>query len=196
MTRVLIFAKAPVPGRVKTRLVPAIGEDGAADLARAFLQNTIRAAKAAGIGAVEVCADPDPADPAWGDLLTDVEVSEQGEGDLGQRLARAAEHALGTGEPILLIGTDCPDLDTRRLQAAAAALDGRDAVIHPAQDGGYVLLGLTRFDPSLFQGIAWSTDTVCAATVGRLGALGWTYLVAETLRDIDTPADLQTLRLR
>lgn len=196
MTRVLIFAKAPVPGRVKTRLAPALGEDGAAELARGFLLNTIKAAQTAGVGPVEVCADPAPGDPEWGDLLASVEASEQGGGDLGERLARAAERVLRAGEPVLLIGTDCPDLDAPRLRAAAAALEDRDAVIHPARDGGYVLLGLSRFDRGLFEGVAWSTDTVCGATVDRLRALEWSHLVGETLRDIDTPADLQAVRLR
>ena len=95
-----------------------------------------------------------------------------------------------SGERVLLIGTDCPALSARRLGEAAAQLDNHDAVIHPARDGGYVLLGLARTDPSLFSGIAWSTDTVAAATIARIGALGWSLFVGDTLTDIDEPADL------
>ena len=94
------------------------------------------------------------------------------------------------GERVLLIGADCPDLTRRRLAAAAAALGGHDAMIHPARDGGYALLGLARFDPSLFSEIAWSTSGVAAATIARIEALGWSLHVGDTLRDIDEPGDL------
>ena len=125
-----------------------------------------------------------------GQVPLDVIPTPQGEGDLGQRLARAAQRVLATGERVMLIGTDCPELDKARLAAAAAALDRHDAVIHPAHDGGYALLGLTKFDPSLFEGIGWSGPDVAADTIARIEALGWSLHVAETLRDIDVPADL------
>ncbi len=189
--RILIFAKAPVAGRVKTRLIPALGAEGAARLAAEMLARTIAAALAARVGPVELCADPDPGDPAWaGHLPEQVQLSAQGDGDLGRRLARAARRTLDGGEKLLLIGTDCPELDADRLAAAAAALTSHDAVIHPARDGGYALLGLGRFDPSPFEGIAWSTTAVAGQTLERLRRLGWTILIGDTLRDIDEPADL------
>ena len=191
MTRIVIFAKAPVPGRVKTRLVPALGEEAAAQLAADMLRQTAAEALASGVGAVELCADPDPADPAWiGQIPTGVTLTAQGAGGLGERLARAARRLIGGGERVLLIGGDCPELDCDRLAAASAALERYDAVIHPALDGGYVLLGLNRFDRSLFDGIAWSTDGVAAKTMARIEALGWTLHVGETLRDVDKPEDL------
>jgi rSAM/selenodomain-associated transferase 1 len=185
VTRIVIFAKQPVPGRVKTRLIPALGAEGAARLAGAMLERTVAEAQATGLP-VELCGEPDAA--AW--FEGDVMKTAQGEGDLGQRLARAAHRVL-EDEPVLLIGADCPALDRRRLRAAADALAAHDAVIHPAEDGGYVLLGLTRFDPSLFEGIAWSTGTVGADTVERIEALGWSLDVRETLADVDEPADLR-----
>jgi uncharacterized protein len=189
--RILVFAKAPVPGRVKTRLIPALGADGAARLAAEMLERTVNEAVESGVGAVELCADPAPNDPAWiGHRPLGVEASDQGGGDLGDRLARAAERVVAGGERVMLIGADCPDLTRHRLAAAAAALGAHDAVIHPAQDGGYALLGLARFDPSLFAKIAWSTSGVAAATIARIEALGWSLHVGETLRDIDEPADL------
>ncbi|HNC68026.1 MAG TPA: glycosyltransferase, partial [Thauera aminoaromatica] len=97
---------------------------------------------------------------------------------------------LAGGERVLLIGTDCPALDAACLRTAAEALDEVEAVIVPSFDGGYVLLGLRRFDPSLFEGIAWSTSTVAAATRVRLDALAWSYQVLPALQDIDVPADL------
>jgi uncharacterized protein len=189
--RILIFAKAPVPGKVKTRLIPALGAEGAARLAAEMLHRTAREALESAIGAVELCADPASDDEAWkGRIPLDLIPSSQGSGELGERLARAAQRVVAGGERVILIGTDCPELDRHRLAAAAAALGDHDAVIHPAQDGGYVLLGLRRFDPSLFEGIAWSTDAVAAQTMARIEALGWSLQVGETLRDIDVPADL------
>ena len=190
-TRVVIFAKAPVPGRAKTRLIPLLGEAGAARLAQRMLADTIDHALTAGLATPELCATPHPDDPSWaGYLPVGVHLSDQGTGDLGQRLATAAKRVIDGGDRILLIGTDCPELDGKRLGEAAAQLDRHDAVIHPAQDGGYVLLGLARTDPSLFTDIAWSTDAVAATTIARIRALGWSLFVGDTLQDIDEPADL------
>ncbi len=194
-TRIVIFAKAPVPGRVKTRLIPMLGEEGAARLAQQMLADTVAHACAAGLAPPELCATPHPGDPDWaGHLPAGVRLSDQGPGDLGQRLAAAAKRVIDDGERILLIGTDCPALDGERLGAAAARLESHDAIVHPARDGGYVLLGLSRADPSLFNDIAWSSDTVAVTTVARITALGWSLFVGDTLRDIDEPADLEAAR--
>lgn len=200
-TRIVVIAKAPQPGRVKTRLIPALGAEGAAALAARMLACTLVAAfEAAGaadtadpaLGVVELCASPAPGDPAWQGVVVPAGLrwSAQGEGDLGARMAGAARRVLAGGERVLLIGTDCPALDAACLRTAAEALDEVDAVIVPSFDGGYVLLGLRRFDPSLFEGIAWSTSTVAAATRVRLDALAWSYQVLPALQDIDVPADL------
>ena len=187
--RILVFAKEPVAGRVKTRLIPTLGAEGAAALAREMLEQTIGEALASGVE-TELCGEPDPAE--WAEAIpAGVLRSAQGGGDLGARLARAAERVLSERESVLLIGADCPELGRGRLRAAAEALERFDAVIHPAQDGGYVLLGLRRFHPSLFEGIAWSTDSVAAATRARVEALGWLLEVRETLRDVDEPEDLE-----
>ena len=190
-TRILIFAKAPLPGRVKTRLIPALGAEGAAALAAQMLERTVAEALAAGVGPVELCADPDPAAAEWDGHRPDgVGLSAQGEGDLGTRMAKAARRTIDGGERALLIGTDCPALDRERLRAAAIALDEHAAVIHPVEDGGYALLGLARFDPGLFENIAWSTVDVATVTIARIRAMGWKLHLGETLRDIDEPADL------
>ena len=190
-TRIVMFAKAPVPGCAKTRLIPVLGEVGAARLAQRMLADTVAHALAAGLATPELCVTPHPDEPSWaGYLPTGVRLSDQGPGDLGQRLATAAMRVIEDGERILLIGTDCPALDGKRLAEAAAQLDHHDTVIHPAQDGGYVLLGLARTDPSLFTDIAWSTDAVAATTIARIEALGWSLFIGDTLQDIDEPADL------
>lgn len=190
-TRIVIFAKAPVPGKAKTRLIPLLGATGAARLAQKMLAETVIQARAAGLGTPELCATPHPDDRAWAEFLpADVRLSGQGEGDLGERLGAAAQRVIDDGERVLLVGTDCPALDGKRLAEAAAHLERHDAVIYPACDGGYVLFGLARSDPSLFSDIAWSTDTVAATTLARLEKLRWSVFVGETLRDVDKPADL------
>ncbi|HYJ81333.1 MAG TPA: TIGR04282 family arsenosugar biosynthesis glycosyltransferase [Allosphingosinicella sp.] len=189
MTRIVIFAKAPVPGRVKTRLIPALGAEGAAELAREMLEAAVGEALATGL-AVELCGEPDPAE--WQEARQGLALTAQGEGGLGERLARAAERVLAK-EPVLLIGADCPELDRGRLKAAAETLEDHDAVIHPAHDGGYALLGMRRFDQSIFEGIDWSTPVVAAQTIARIEALGWSLQVMETVRDVDEPADLPVM---
>ena len=193
-TRIVIFAKAAVPGSVKTRMIPLLGEAGAAELAQKMLADTVSHALAAGLAFPELCAAPRPDDASWaGHLPAGVRLSDQGPGDLGQRLGAAARRVIDGGENILLIGTDCPALDGQRLAAAAAQLEHHDAVIHPARDGGYVLLGLARTDPSIFDDIAWSTETVSAITIARIAALGWSIYVGDALQDIDEPADLHAV---
>jgi rSAM/selenodomain-associated transferase 1 len=190
VTRIVIFAKAPVPGRVKTRLIPALGAEGAARLAREMLEHTLEEALATGL-AVELCGEPDASE--WHERRLGLSLAAQGGGDLGERLARAAQRVLAE-EMVLLIGGDCPELDRGRLRVAAEALEDRDAVLHPAHDGGYALLGLRRFDRSLFGGIAWSTGAVAEQTIRKIEALHWSLRVGKTLRDIDEPSDLHHLR--
>lgn len=191
-TRIVVFAKAPQPGRAKTRLIPALGAEGAAALAARMLAHTLAVAAGAGVGVVELCASPAPDDPAWQGIAVPagVRCSAQEEGDLGARMAGAARRVLAGGERVLLVGADCPALDAACLCAAAEGLDAVDAVIVPSFDGGYVLLGLRRFDPRLFEAIAWSTPTVAAATRARLEALAWSYRVLPARHDIDVPEDL------
>ena len=195
-TRIVIFAKAPVPGSVKTRLIPALGEIGAARLANEMLKATVAAALEAKLAIPELCVDPHPLDEAWQGFLPEahLRVTSQGDGDLGERLARAAKRTILLGENALLIGADCPEMDSARLRAAAAALETSDAFLHPAEDGGYALLGLGRFDEALFADIPWSTDRVAAETIDRIEGLGWSLQVGETLRDVDEPEDLTPAR--
>lgn len=193
--RILIFAKAPWPGLAKTRLIPVLGAAGAARLARRMLEQTLRNALVAALGPVELCMTPGPAAPEWLDIPIPpgVMTSDQGTGDLGARLARAAHRCTTAGEAVLLMGTDCPALTPPRLRAAATALQRVEAVLHPTADGGYALLGLTRTDPGLFSDIAWSTATVAAVTLARLKERGWSVRVAARLHDIDQPDDLKHL---
>lgn len=194
-TRIVIFAKAPVAGLAKTRLIPALGAEAAARLARRMLLHTLQEASAAAVGPVELCVTPHPSDPAWQGLppLEGICWTAQAVGDLGMRMAEAARRASAASEPVLLVGTDCPQLDAVRLRRAAEFLHDRDALLHPAFDGGYVLLGLRRFDPRLFEQIPWSTAEVADRTIERFRELGWSLAVGGMLHDIDEPADLRWL---
>lgn len=192
-TRIAVFARSPVAGACKTRLIPALGAEGAAALARRMLLHTLEQALAADIGPVMLCTTPGPGHPDWLHIALPAAVRclAQGDGDLGQRLAGIARHWLPGA--LLLIGTDCPGLDAVLLRSAAEALSRHDAVLLPVSDGGYALLGLRRFDASLFSGIDWSTERVSAQTLERLTGLGWSFSRLPTGHDIDTPDDLQYL---
>ena len=174
-TRIIIFAKAPQPGFAKTRLIPALGAEMAAELARQMLFNTLHEALAAGIGIVELCVTPEINQAAWQGirLPPGIEICNQGEGDLGARLARASERALKNAESILLIGTDCVEMSGSLLREAAQALQVHDTTIYCTVDGGYALLGLKRFDLALFSDMPWSTDAVAKTTIARIEQLGW-----------------------
>lgn len=193
--RVIVFAKAPLPGRAKTRLIPALGADGAARLAARMLDDTLAAARDANLGVVELCVAPNASHPAWRKVAipAGIVLTSQGDGDLGARMSRAAARAIAGGEAVLLIGTDCPQMSPGVLRAAAQALHGTDTVLHPSSDGGYVLLGLARFDARLFTRIAWSTSSVAATTIARIRALGWSMTLGATFDDIDVPDDLRHL---
>lgn len=194
-TRIVIFAKAPIPGYAKTRLIAALGPEGAATLAKKMLLHTVAVARQAAVGPVELCVSPDPEHDCLRALAvgSDVIWSRQSEGDLGMRMATAVQRTLASGENILCIGTDCVELKASHLQKAAIALHQDSAVIAPALDGGYVLLGLSEFDPNIFKDMVWSTDSVFKETMARIARLNWRVTQLETLRDIDEPEDLHYL---
>lgn len=194
---VIVFAKAPLAGYAKTRLIPALGVGGAARLAERMLGHAVRQAVAAGIGPVEVCCAPDATHPAFGSLAATLTLAltEQGSGDLGARMQRAfarrlARGAMPAADAALLIGTDAPALDAAMLRRARDALAAHDAVFVPALDGGFALIGLRRPAPGLFDGIAWSTGAVMADTRQRLATLGLRCAELDAVADIDEPADL------
>ena len=196
MTRLVIFAKAPLAGVAKTRLIPALGAEGAADLARRMLSHALAQALAAGAQAVELCMSPAPSDPAWQGVALPqaVERSDQGDGDLGARMGRAMERALAQRQgPVLLMGTDCPALSAAHIAEAARQLDQHDAVLVPVADGGYVLIGLRAPSLGLFTGMAWSTPVVAFETLRRMASLGLRVWQGHQLHDMDEPADLAHL---
>jgi uncharacterized protein len=196
--RIVIMAKAPVAGFAKTRLIPALGAEGAAQLALKMLNHTLATAIASKLGAIEICATPDPTDSAWQDLdlpntPSNVTWSAQGNGDLGERMARAVARTTRGGEDVILIGTDCPAIDAFTLHEAAQALHAYDASLLPTYDGGYALLALKSFDKRLFENIPWSTSTVALQTLQIMAQINCEVKVLQTLHDIDEPLDLAQL---
>jgi rSAM/selenodomain-associated transferase 1 len=188
----IVFAKAPVPGLAKTRLAPALGAIGAAALAERMLHHALAQARVAGIGPVELCAAPDATHPGLRAAAAEhgASLSEQGSGDLGERMHRALARSLEHHPQALLIGTDAPALDAARLREAAQTLQRHDGVFVPALDGGYVLVGQRRSDASWFAGMTWSHAQVMADTRDRLRAAGVRWAELSPVVDIDEPADL------
>jgi len=196
-----IFAREPVPGEVKTRLARSIGDDAAAEVYAELAARCLAAAALArdrgSFGRVELwCtrrADA-PRCAAWA-RQHGFELREQPSGDLGARMHAATATALARGERVVLVGTDCPDLDAPSLAGIAAALDGADAALIPAHDGGYVAIGLAR-QQDVFSGVPWSTPEVAAVTRARLATAGARWRELPALRDIDDEADLAWWRAR
>ena len=192
-SRVAVFARAPVAGRVKTRLVPALGAAGAAALQRALTLRAVEAAVASAVGPVELWCAPDAHDPFFLECAArfGVRLVPQGEGDLGERMRRAFDAMLAACWRAVLIGSDIPAMTADYLRAADAALArGSDAVFGPAEDGGYVLIGLSRAAPELFRGIDWGARTVMQETRARIARLGLAHVELPVLWDVDRPEDL------
>jgi uncharacterized protein len=191
---IAVFAKAPVAGAVKTRLAPRLASADAAKLHASLVRHALRAAVAACPGRVTLWCAPDAADPFFAGCAAEfgVGLRAQEGADLGARMRHAFEASLAAG-PLLLIGTDCPALDAAALRRAADALQGRDAVLAPAEDGGYALVGLTRLVPGLFDGIPWGGAEVMAATRERLAGAGARWTELPTTWDVDRPEDYDRL---
>jgi rSAM/selenodomain-associated transferase 1 len=193
--QVAVLAKAPIAGLAKTRLIPALGADGAARLQRRLTRQAIRTAQAAGLGPVTLWCTPDARHRFFRALhrTSGVTCLVQPSGDLGERMHVAFRLHCAQG-PLLLIGTDCPPLTPAHLRRAAQALcTGLDAVLLPAEDGGYALVGLRSPQASLFTGMRWSTASVMNDTRARARDAGLTWSELEPLWDLDEPADLARL---
>jgi len=194
--RVLLFARAAEPGRVKSRLQPPLSARQAAALYDRMLQHAVTRLAAGGYPLdiwFDGCADHGCwSAPAMAAVCA---FHPQPEGDLGERMAAAAARVLGEGASFaILTGTDCPELGAGHISAAATALlAGSDVVIAPAADGGYVLLGIRAFHPALFSDIPWGGAEVLAATLSTCERLGLSVCLLPTLADIDRPEDLGLL---
>ena len=195
-TAVIVFARAPRPGAVKTRLEPALAPEEAAALHARLVKWTLATVRAASYRRIELHGTPDIDDPFFRFCSGHFAAAlvEQSSGDLGARMLAAFQSALAACPRVLLLGTDCPALTARHLRLADRALrDGADAAFVPCEDGGYALIGLRRVDPRLFEGVAWGSASVMAETRARLRQLGWSWRELETLWDVDRPEDYERL---
>jgi rSAM/selenodomain-associated transferase 1 len=186
-----VFAKAPVAGAVKTRLVPTIGAARATRLHEALAIHALATAAQAKPSSLQLWCAPDAAHPFFADCAArfGCELRAQRGADLGERMA----HAFATAAPLVVIGTDCPSLSASHLARAWEALATHDAAIAPAEDGGYVLIALARPAPSLFLDMAWGDEGVLARTRKRIAAAGLRCAELETLWDVDRPDDYRRL---
>jgi rSAM/selenodomain-associated transferase 2/rSAM/selenodomain-associated transferase 1 len=196
--RLILFTRFPVAGQAKTRLIPELGPSGAAGLQRRLTLRAYRAARAAAEhDGLEFEIRFDGGDQAamrnW--LGHDWTLREQGQGDLGQRLARAFEAGFREGATaIVIIGADCPEITPGLLRQAFEELSSYHAVLGPANDGGYYLLGLKKHLPELFTHIAWGTETVLATSLEILRRTNVSACLLPPLTDIDRPEDLALWR--
>lgn len=194
-TSIAVFARAPVAGEAKTRLIPRLGERGAAQLQAALTERALRTAVAADLGPVSLWCAPDCSHGAFGAARCQfpIRLHEQTGADLGARMCNAFEQLCMSGN-VLLIGTDCPALTTVVLRRAARALgSGSDVAVVPAEDGGYVLIGMHRAAPALFETIAWGTRDVMTQTRARVRRARLSMNELAPLWDVDVPRDYDRL---
>jgi len=194
--RILLLAKAPEPNKVKTRLIPVLGAQGAAELQKRLIRNALHRVVRDGMPRTELWCAPDSEHPFFRDLECEYSVTlrDQTGGDLGARMLAAAREGLAEAEYVILLGTDSPELSPRLIRRALDALSGgRDAVIVPAHDGGYVLLGLSRLQEGLFRDMPWGTDRVLEETRRRLVRFGFSQEELSPCGDLDRPEDLKRL---
>lgn len=190
----LIFARAPEPGKTKTRLIPALGPERAAELHRSLIIYTLEQATRTAFSAIRLYCFPDTAHNFFQEceLRFNVGLYPQQGRDLGERMLLAFQETLANHTHAVLVGSDCPDISSGILDRAGQALvAGNDAVIGPSKDGGYYLIGLQQMNASLFKEMPWSTEQVADITRQRLRELGWSWTELPVLRDLDIISDLE-----
>jgi len=187
MTPVGIFAKPPQPGLVKTRLIPEIGPTKAARVYRFCLEYALELVRHSGLD-YQLYLSQDSDD----ELFQEEQYSIQKGQGLGARMSNAfADMLASNADGAIIIGSDCLDLTTGHLQAAAQALADHELVLIPAVDGGYALIGCTEANPELFKSVSWSSDQVLEQTLVNAERLNYRVSLLETVRDIDTLQDLE-----
>ncbi len=189
----MIFCKAPVPGQVKTRLIPELGPDGAAALFTKLAKGTIATARQSSIEDIYLYCSPDISHSFFASCVDEFRISlrQQQGGDLGERMAGAFGDVLAVYGSAVLIGCDCPDLASADLDAASAALgSGADVVLGPCEDGGYYLVGLQRTLPQLFEHMQWGSPEVLDKTRERITGSGLAVTELPLRWDVDRPIDL------
>ena len=193
---ILIFAKAPIKGQVKTRLIPEYGAGFATDLHTNMVQHCIKTVVSSKLCPVELWCAPDTKNDhfkMWQKQF-DIILQQQVGRDLGERMSNAFKTVLLKSRNAIIIGTDCPMLSKNTLYKALNALHkNKDAVLTPAEDGGYALIGLKLMYESLFYNIPWGTENVLDNTREQLKKLNLEWLETEVHWDVDRPDDIRRL---
>ena len=190
LNHLVVFARNPVAGKVKTRLIPALGAEGATALYREMLEATLLMTTQVRAAEVSLwCDTPGETCKALADVHG-IGCFHQRGADLGARMHDAFSRQFLVSQRVILIGSDCPGLTADYLDSAFELLHSRDAVIGPAMDGGYVMIGLKRPEPGLFEQIQWGSRNVLDQTRARFRQLGLDASELVPLHDIDTPGDL------
>ena len=190
----MVFSKAPVPGSVKTRLIPVLGEEGCTELYKSLLHRTLQTCQDAGFSNIQLWCFPDTSHPYFTTCsgLFGTSLQEQRGGDLGERMWFALSDALQQHPHGIIIGCDCPGLSPQDLIHAADMLEkGYDIVIGPSEDGGYYLLGGNVAECDLFRDINWGTSAVLSLTRDRIRELKLSCYELQEHWDIDKPKDLR-----
>ena len=190
--RLIIFTKAPVAGQCKSRLAAGIGDEAAAKVQDMLIHRCLDAVNTSPLCPTELWCASDSTHPFFQSIATNYPLSlynQQGH-DLGQRMFHAMSNK--PAQATIIIGTDCPGISRHYIKSALQVLhDGKDVVIGPAEDGGYVLLGLKQIEPRLFTNIEWGTAQVYAQTVQACQQQGLQWQPLQMLWDIDHESDLQ-----
>ncbi len=194
-----LFAKYWQPGKVKTRLASKIGDIAASDVYQAFLKTLLQRLKNAGDHRTIVYSPPER-EPEFGNISgQDWTLFPQSSGELGERLINYSNEAFRTDDSnshLVIIGSDCLEIDQELIEQAFSALKETQVVLGPSHDGGYYLIGMSKHCPDLFHDIAWSTDSVFAQTTDRIRAHNLSFLSLPTLTDVDEFDNLKELQNR
>ncbi len=195
-TRLCIFAKAPTPGKVKTRIAKHLGNELAVNLHSHLTKHCLESTKQYNFGPMELWCSPSCEHAFFIDCQKhfNIQLRPQLGNNLGERMFAAFTQGLSESKSVILIGTDCPQIDNQYLNLAQQYLQTNDVVLGPAQDGGYVLIGLRRCDIRIFNHVVWGSDQVLQQTRENLLELGWQWQELPVLRDVDRPDDLDYAR--
>lgn len=191
--KLLIFTKSPILGEVKTRLQPDYTTEQSLTVHKRLMLNTLELTNNLKDFDIELCCAPNRNSSFFLECENNfpIQLSNQEGVDLGERMAFSLSVSLQSYEKVVVIGTDCPDIDVDYITQAFTALNENDAVIGPASDGGYVLLGLTKFSMELFTDISWGTNKVFKQTKNVFENLSWSLKELGIMHDLDRPEDLQ-----
>lgn len=193
----MLFQKNPVLGKVKTRLAAGIGEEKALEIYKSLLQYTYQQISQLKDTKLWIWFDSFPTEKHLISVKFEFEKKLQVGSDLGQKMSFAFQEAFNAGyRKVVLIGSDCPELKTEIIQKAFVELENHQVVIGPAKDGGYYLIGMSFFEPSIFEGVLWSTSHVFAETMKLIEAKGLSVSLLSTLSDLDTEEDLKNYQKR